>query len=455
MRADEPQETGGHAGYLRPGTDLAGGRYRVEVLLGVWGIRALYAVTETGSGRAAMAAEFVLTNSTNAEQRVRHLMGLEHPILPVIREFSLGDGLLYLVFNLADGTTLDRALAAEATGRVDERQVISWGLQLADGLTFLRSQQPPLVVADLAPSAVLVTPYNRLKVVGLGAMLGLYSTAEMVGALEPGYVAPEVYQGRVDGQGDIYAAGALLHRALSGSNPAVHAPGFLPPVRSLRPGVFPGLADAITRAVAPLPEDRWPDAASFAAALREADAATDEAEQAQAAAARPTTPSMNAGAAQEPDAGAGTAQAEASTDEPESLSPIAAEAPEDWPAPPAERKLTPIPHAFMLPPDLTLPEAGAESDAAVSPTSGVPAPDMPATEEPVEETQSAEVPATETPAEETRADSQPDPHRGAAPAPVAPPVVTGAALTSAAPIPARRQRRPGVFGRLFGRRSSR
>jgi Protein tyrosine and serine/threonine kinase len=273
MEGVDRRAQGARAGLLVPGVALGAGRFRVERLLGVWGVRALYAAMDAETSQRGILAEFVVPGSTNVAAQMRRLMGLEHPFLPLVLAFFQRDGLLYLALDLVEAAPLDQVLAGQPAGLAGASQAISWGLQICDGLRFLAAQQPPLVAADLAPAAVLLTPHDRMKLVGLGNLLGLYSIAGMVGALEQGYTAPEVYGGRLDGRSDVYALGALLHRSLSGMQPASYPPGALPPLRSLRPDIPPELDATIARAVALRPADRWPDAASFGAALREAEAA--------------------------------------------------------------------------------------------------------------------------------------------------------------------------------------
>lgn len=257
-------------GRLTPGAMIAGGRYRVERLLGVWGVRAFYLAEAAPQRPRAILAEFAHTGGMAVAERAQRLMALDHPILPAVREYFQQGNMLYLALNLPDGILLEQMLPRAPGGQSDETQAIAWGIQLCDGLTYLQSQMPPIAVADLAPSAIFVTARDRIKLVGLGHMLGLYTTAGLVGALEQGYTAPEVYLGQLDVRADIYALGALLYRALSGSSPTAYTPGSLPPLWALRPAIAPELAAAVERAIAQQPGERWPDAATFGAELRQA-----------------------------------------------------------------------------------------------------------------------------------------------------------------------------------------
>jgi hypothetical protein len=347
-------------------------------------------------------------------------------LLPGVGEYYAASDVMLIALSLSEGTMLADVLERQPGQQTSEGQAIAWALQVCDGLAYLHGQTPPMLAADLAPSALLVTASGQLKLVGLGAIIGLYSPASIIGALEPGYAAPEVYAGHMDPRSDIYALGALLHRILSGTDPAHYAPGALPLLRSLRPSLLVEVEAAVARALELDPAARWPDATSFAEALRRAQAATDLAgASAWAAYAR--------GAA----AGATLAEPSAWDDEP-------APAPEQWHDPLADaeraeeagivpdevfgdRGRGPAPSLFgELPPS---PEVAAARKAPPQSAPGEPAPVVPP----------APAPQAAPPAAVTV--TPPAPPRAAG-APVDAPVGTGIAAAVA----------DSLFSRFFGRR---
>jgi protein kinase-like protein len=275
MAAGDHRVPGANVGRLVAGTLVMEGRFQIGQLLSVSGLRALYLALDTASRRARFVLEFVLPTQAKRPGSEESLIRFHHPLLPGITEYYAESDVMLLALDIAEGTVLADVLGRQPGQQTGERQAIDWGLQLCDGLSYLHGQTPPVMVADLAPSALLVTASGQLKLVGLGAIIGLYSPAGIIGALEPGYAAPEVYTGHVDQHGDIYALGALLHRILSGTDPATYAPGALPPLRSVRPSLSPRVEAAVARALELNPSDRWPDAASFGDALRRASSATD------------------------------------------------------------------------------------------------------------------------------------------------------------------------------------
>jgi serine/threonine-protein kinase len=107
----------------------------------------------------------------------------------------------------------------------------------------------------------------------------------------PGYLAPEQVAPRVGAVGpatDLFALGALVHRALTGenafvaNNPAQAAYAALnvqpPPPSKLRPDLPAGVDDVVALALAKRLEDRYADAAAFARDLRAASSGTLDAD---------------------------------------------------------------------------------------------------------------------------------------------------------------------------------
>jgi hypothetical protein len=275
MAAGENQIPEANVGRLVAGTLVLEGRLQISQVLSVAGLRALYLALDMASRQPRFVLEFALPTHAQHPGSEVSLVRYQHALLPGIGEYYAASGVLLIALNLSEGTVLADVLERQPGQRTSEDQAITWALQLCDGLGYLHSLTPPVLAADLAPSALLVTASGQLKLVGLGAIIGLYTPASIIGALEQGYAAPEVYAGHMDARSDIYALGALLHRILSGTDPAHYAPGSLPPLRSVRPSLSPEVEAAVARALEPDPAARWPDATSFADALRRAPAPAD------------------------------------------------------------------------------------------------------------------------------------------------------------------------------------
>jgi hypothetical protein len=154
--------------------------------------------------------------------------------------------------------------------------------QIASALDHAHSRG--LVHRDVKPANVLLDGEGRAYLTDFGlskylAETGVTGTGESMGT--PGYLPPEQIQGqRVDARGDIYSLGVCLYHALSGRAPfhrdnkmAVLWAHVHEPVPALPPaavGNTPELTAVIRRAMAKVPEARFPSAGDLALAARAA-----------------------------------------------------------------------------------------------------------------------------------------------------------------------------------------
>ena len=98
------------------------------------------------------------------------------------------------------------------------------------------------------------------------------ATGNWVGTID--YASPEQIRGRrLDARSDVYALGCVMFCALTGRVPFeretdiaklyAHANDEPPPPSALRPGIPPELDEAVMRALAKDPDDRYPSAGDF------------------------------------------------------------------------------------------------------------------------------------------------------------------------------------------------
>ena len=213
-------------------------------------------------------------------EEIRVTALLQHPhILPLFDSGSAA-GLLWYVMPFADGETLRSRLARDRRLPIDEAVQIAG--EIADALAHAHAHG--ILHRDIKPENVLLQGGHAL-VADFGIALALERaggerltrTGLTLGT--PQYMSPEQARGEraLDARVDIYGLGAVLHEMITGAPPfAAESRQVMllrilqePPTAlvALRPDVPSSLDAAVQRALAKRPEDRFPNATTFAAAL--------------------------------------------------------------------------------------------------------------------------------------------------------------------------------------------
>jgi serine/threonine-protein kinase len=211
------------------------------------------------------------------------LARLDHPNLPKVSDFFSEEGRGdYLVMDFVPGRDL-KALIDEArqNGRfLLEKQVLDWGLQIADALDYLHSQEPPIVHRDIKPSNLKLTPSGVIKLVDFGLVKLLApdeQTVTIVQGLGTAHYTPlEQYggdTGNTDARTDLYAFGATLYHLLTNEAPAEAKQRFLKPEslrppRQLNPAISARIEKAMLWAMEMHPTARPPDIRTLRGALK-------------------------------------------------------------------------------------------------------------------------------------------------------------------------------------------
>lgn len=145
-------------------------------------------------------------------------------------------------------------------------QVLAYGHQLLAGLAFLDHNR--VVHRDIKPYNILIADDNTVKICDFGMALvrdTSFSGPDSLQVGSPFYAAPEQQQhpNRVDGRADLYAAGALLYRMLTGELPSMRSFA----LSRVNPLFDRRWDDFFARALSLRPEGRFDDATRMGAAL--------------------------------------------------------------------------------------------------------------------------------------------------------------------------------------------
>jgi serine/threonine-protein kinase len=257
-------------------------RYKIVDLIGQGGMGAVYQADDLRLGGRVCAVKEVLPElisvpgmeSQAHDQFYREastLARLDHPNLPKVSDYFGHDGREYLVMDFVPGSDL-RQILEEARRRetfLEEATVLAWADQLCDALSYLHTQEPPVLHRDIKPSNIKLTPRGVVKLVDFGLVKLLQPDENRTVTVVQGrgtiaYTPLEQYggdTGHTDVRSDIFSLGATLYHLLTGQPPAdakqrFLKPGSLTPPRDANPRLSPQTERAILSAMAQHPDDR-------------------------------------------------------------------------------------------------------------------------------------------------------------------------------------------------------
>jgi len=207
------------------------GKYRIEKLIGVGGMGAVYRATQLAVERpvalkvlrqVAGVSEHQLTERFKREAHATSR--LHHPNTVQVIDFGEENGLLYLVLELLEGAPLLRVIQREAP--LAPERVATIGKQIAKSLA--EAHEQGIVHRDLKPDNVFICNYHGdpdfTKVMDFGIArivttdVAMTRTGMMIGT--PKYMAPEQAMAKKVGPtADLYALGVILFEMLTGVPP--------------------------------------------------------------------------------------------------------------------------------------------------------------------------------------------------------------------------------------------
>lgn len=211
----------------------------------------------------------------------RVLLKLQHrSILPVI-DIGEHNSVPYMVLAFASGGSLRTLLASQPDRKLPLEQALTVLTQLGQGLQY--AHQQGVVHRDLKPDNILFNALGEALLADFGIATEVPTStirnAESITGTPP-YMSPEQFQGIVSKLSDQYALGCIAYELVTGSKPFQasdlsvwaykHTYEQPRPPSQLNPAIPPHIDQAILRAMAKARSQRFPDIASFVAALSSA-----------------------------------------------------------------------------------------------------------------------------------------------------------------------------------------
>ncbi len=263
------------------------GPYRIEKEIGRGGMGIVYRAHDDRLQRTVAVKLLSPGMGSDPAARDRFLAearaasALDHPNICTV--FDIGEtdnGQSYIAMAYYEGRTLKDRLAE---GRIEPDEALGIVLQVADGLAAAHARG--IVHRDVKPGNILLTESGIVKLLdfGLAKMAGVDLTVTNATLGTAAYMSPEQAKGEpVDCRTDVWALGVMLYEVLTGRRPfpgdyqqaVIYGILNEDPATESLDAVDPAITQVVQTALSKDRDNRFEDAAAFAASLRAAQGGT-------------------------------------------------------------------------------------------------------------------------------------------------------------------------------------
>lgn len=216
-----------------PGRTLAGGRYRVDEVLGQGGMGTVYLGTQPALGRKVaikiLAPEFSADEQFRKrfEREAGALAALDHPHIVSVHDLGIEDDTHYIVMSFVEGPDGKPMSLRDlvAAGPVEEELALRILHQVSGALHFAHGRG--IVHRDIKPGNILLDADGNAKLADFGIArvsaapteLTLTLPGSVMGTLK--YMAPEQKADAkaADARSDLYSLGVVFYEMLTGHAP--------------------------------------------------------------------------------------------------------------------------------------------------------------------------------------------------------------------------------------------
>jgi serine/threonine-protein kinase len=262
-------------------------RYRIEEEIGRGGMATVYLAEDLKHGRKVAIKVLAPGAGQSYEpqrflREIRIAARLSHPQILPVHDSGECDGLLYFVMPYAGCETLRDRLNRDGRLPIDDALRITRAVATALGYAHRLS----VIHRDIKPENILlqegepvVADFGVATAMSAASGDNVYVTDRGFVVGTPVYMSPEQASAErdLDGRSDLYSLACVLYEMLSGQPPftgtsaraimARHAIETPQPIRSLRPTVPLAMEQALQRALAKAPNERFASMAEFCDAL--------------------------------------------------------------------------------------------------------------------------------------------------------------------------------------------
>lgn len=211
---------------LEPDRKLQDGRIKIVRQLAFGGLSAIYLAQENEKEMVVIKEAVVPANADEQthqkaselfEREARLLIKLNHTNIARVFDHFTENNRSYMVLEYIRGQDLRQLV--KQNGPQSEEAVLKWAKQIASIISYLHSQDPPIIHRDLTPDNLVRKEDDTITLIDFGAANEFVgnATGTMVG--KQAYIAPEQLRGKANLSSDIYALGGTMYFLLTGKDP--------------------------------------------------------------------------------------------------------------------------------------------------------------------------------------------------------------------------------------------
>ena len=266
------------------------GLYEVRELIGSGGMANVYKAVMLGHNGPVPAGTVVAVKVLRQEYMhdpdlVRRFKNeskaislLNHPNIVKVYDVSVNDDLQYIVMEYVDGMTL-REYLNQRGGRLTNRETVHFISQILKALEHAHANG--VVHRDIKPQNIMLLDNGQLRMMDFGIARISRAENQLLSGKAMGsvhYISPEQAKGdETDCTSDIYSVGVMMYEMLSGHLPfdaddmvevAIKQISDQPKsLHEIAPEVPNALVEITEKAMAKLPQNRYPSARAMLEAL--------------------------------------------------------------------------------------------------------------------------------------------------------------------------------------------